>query len=151
MKKLVAVSLAVFLSCSSAMADGDCNSSVSSAQDAVRNVMIQGVSGLITNSFSSRPSSFTSMACLDKFMQGKMDIMFKPPSLSDLLGTVMNFACQSVGSGNSFSSSGLNLSSLLGNLSGGLNIGGSVFNLSGLFGNGSRNVNGGFRGIYSRP
>jgi hypothetical protein len=97
------------------------------------------------------------MACLDKFMQGSQDIMFKPPSLTSLLGTVMNFACQQAATSTSGSSSAMpNIGQLLGSLSGGLNLSGltsstgSAVNLSGLLGAQTGNtVQGGLSGMYT--
>ncbi len=138
--------VAASLCCVPALAGNDCSSSVSSAQDSGRQTFINGMAGLASNNFSNRPASFSSMACLDKFMQGNMDIMFKPPSLNDLLGQVMNFACQAATT-SSTSGSMPNISSLIGSLSGGLNMGGSsgstggITNLAGmmssLFGGGT--------------
>ena len=155
-----AAALLTLLSCTPAVAGDDCSSSVSGAQDNGRQSFIQGMAGLASNNFSGRPGSFTSMACLDKFMQGNMDIMFKPPDINTLLGQVMNFACQS-GSSQSMGSgaSGLgSLTSLIGSLSGGLNMNGGGLNLgslmSGLFGgssssSSSSSSSGGFASMFS--
>ncbi len=130
----VVATLVAMLAAGPAMAGDDCTSAVSNAQDQGRQAFIQGMAGLASNNFSTRPGSFSSMACLDKFMQGNMDIMFKPPSLNDLLGQVMNFACQAAssatGSSNAMGNLG-SLTSLIGSLSGGLNLGGMTGGSSG--------------------
>ena len=95
---------------------------------------LNGMSGLASNSFSSRPGTYASAGCLDKFMKGQMDVMFKPPALTDLLGLVLNFACQQATQAISGAASGTNLSSLIGPLSGGLSIGGSTINLNQVMG-----------------
>jgi len=102
----------------------ECASEVQQAEEQARQLYINGMSGLANNSFSSRPGTFSSMACLDKFMQGGMDIFFRPPQLNDLLGQVLNFACQQAqqalsGAGGG---GGTNLQSLIGSMSGGLNV-----------------------------
>lgn len=161
-RRAAAAAYVLLAACAPASAGDDCSTQVSGAQDTGRQAFIQGMAGLASNNFSGRPGSFTSMACLDKFMQGNMDIMFKPPDLSTLLGQVMNFACQSASSGATSSGAGNlgNLTSLIGSLSGGLNTsGGGSMNLgslmSSLFGGSSSSgssgssTSGGFSSMFS--
>jgi len=125
----------------------DCSSQVQSAEESARQQYIQGMAGLANNNFSQRPGSFSSMACLDKFMQGNMDTLFRPPQLNDLLGQVLNFACQQAkqavsGALGGGGMGGLNLQSMLGSLSGGINIpgasgGANLMNLSSMLGGGA--------------
>ncbi len=125
----------------------DCASQVQSAEEQSRQMFIQGMAGLANNNFSQRPGTFSSMACLDKFMKGNMDTLFKPPQLNDLLGQVLNFACQQAkqsmsGALGGGGMGGLNLQSIIGSLSGGLNIpggggGGGLMNLSSMLGGGA--------------
>lgn len=117
----------------------ECLPEVQQATEGVRQTFIQGMSGLASNNFSQRPGTMSSMACLDKFMQGSMDIFFKPPQLNDLLSQVLNFACQqakqaignAVGGGG-----GSNVSGLLSGLVGGLSGGGGGSNLGQALGGG---------------
>lgn len=128
-----AVSLVMALQPVASMAQ-ECFPEVQSATDTVRQQYIQGMSGLANNNFSQRPGTMTSMACLDKFMQGSMDIFFKPPQLNDLLSQVLNFACQqakqAIGNAIGGAGGGSNVSNLLnglvGGLGGGANLGQSL-------------------------
>ena len=169
MKKIVAYAVVAALLAASSASAQDCSGTVQSAQNAARTAYVTGMSGLAQNNFSTRPGSFATMACLDKFMQGNMDIMFKPPTLTSLLGTVMNFACQAAATqlASAAGGSSPNIGSLLGSLAGGLNIGanGGSLNLSqvlvsalgiaassGALGvSGSNNMAGGLGGLYVRP
>lgn len=126
-KHVVAAALSLVLALQpAALLAQECLPEVQSATDTVRQTYIQGMSGLANNNFSQRPGTMSSMACLDKFMQGSMDIFFKPPQLNDLLSQVLNFACQkatqavsnAVGGGGGGNVQGL-LNGLVGGLSGG--------------------------------
>ena len=146
-RKLAAAFLSVMIAVTPAMAQ-DCSSSVQSAEEQARQMFINGMAGLANNSFSQRPGTFSSMACLDKFMSGGMDIMFRPPQLNDLLGQVLSFACQQAKQAltGATGGAGLNLQSLIGSLSGGgINLGAlggasQIVNLSSMLG-GSSSVN----------
>ncbi len=146
--RLVSLALAAALALQPALASAqDCASQVQSAEEQARQQFIQGMAGLANNNFSLRPGTMSSMACLDKFMSGNMDTLFRPPQLNDLLGQVLNFACQKATQAMSSSGMGAggatNLQSIIGSLSGGLNIpgmggggGGGLMNLSSMLGAG---------------
>ena len=104
----------------------DCEVSVSNAMEQLRTDYVNGMSGLASNNYSSRPGSYSSMACLDQFMQGEMDIFFRPPDLDSLLQQVLSFACDQIasaiqGGGSSGGGSG-ELLALMKEFSGGLNV-----------------------------
>jgi hypothetical protein len=134
-----------------AFADGDCASQVQQAEEQSRTQYINGMSGLANNNFSQRQGSYSQLACLDKFMQGNMDTLFRPPQLSGLLSQVLSFACEKAKSsmggalGNatnlqgligSMAGGGINIQGLIGSMAGGgLNMGsiaggGGIVNLS---------------------
>lgn len=124
-KRLVPVALAVFLAASPALAQ-DCAVDVQQAQDSARKMYIDGMGGLASNNFSQRPGTFSKMGCLDKFMQGNMDVFFKPPQLQDLLQQALSFACEQVqqaigGALGGAGGSGADLGALA-SLAGGLNV-----------------------------
>lgn len=138
-KHVIAASVAALLALHPVAASAqECLPEVQSATDNVRQQFIQGMSGLASNNFSQRPGTMSSMACLDKFMQGSMDIFFKPPQLNDLLSQVLNFACQQAKQaiGNATGGGGSNVSGLLNGLVGGLSGGGGGSNLSQALGGG---------------
>lgn len=74
----------------------ECAVDVANAQEQARNQYVNGMSGLANNNYSMRPGSYSSMACLDGFMQGDMDIFFRPPALDDLLQQALSFACEQI-------------------------------------------------------
>lgn len=159
MKRVVAAVLAINLAVAPALAQ-DCSTDVQSAQESARQTYIQGMTGLAGSNFSNRPGTFSSLGCLDKFMQGNMDVFFRPPQLNDLLGMVLNFACQQlqqkVGAAGGAGGGIGNLTSLLGGLAGGLNVpsaggGSSLVNLNQVLGYGSSvNSSGGsLNGLFS--
>jgi len=152
-RRIAGLGLAVLLAFQPALAfaDGDCASQVQQAEEQARTQYINGMSGLANNNFSQRPSSYSQMACLDKFMQGNMDTLFRPPQLSSLLSQVLGFACQqakqamggSMGNATnlqgligSMAGGGVNIQGLIGSMAGGgLNMGaiaggGGIVNLS---------------------
>ncbi len=125
-KSIIAASLALSIALSSAVHANECSSDIQSAMDQSRMTYVNGMNGLASNNFSSRPGTYSNIACLDKFMKGSMDIFFKPPQLTDLLGQVLNFACQQAKQALSGAGGGsTNLGSLIGSLAGGLNVPGS--------------------------
>lgn len=140
----VAVSVLALSSVSLAWA-AECDVQVSSAIESERENYINGVAGLASSNYSSRPGSFTSMACLDQFMQGGMDIFFRPPDLDSLLQQVLSFACEQISGGGQGQSGGMgggapDLMALVKGFSGGLTVpstnGGSMpVNMSDYFGN----------------
>ena len=165
--RLAALALAalVALHPAAASAAGDCASQVQQAEEQARTQYINGMSGLANNNFSQRQGSYTQLACLDKFMQGNMDTLFRPPQLSGLLNQVLSFACQQAKQalggalGNatnlqsligSMSGGGLNLQGLVGSMAGGgVNLGsiagggaGGIVNLSSMLGGGGTNLGG---------
>lgn len=128
MKKAALAGLMAAAICFSSIAHAqECSTDIQSAMDQSRMNYVSGMNGMASNNFSSRPGTYSNIACLDKFMQGNMDLFFKPPQLTDLLGMVLNFACQqakqAIGGGASGGST--NLGSLIGALAGGLNVPGS--------------------------
>lgn len=152
-RHVAGLGLAVLLAFQPALAraSGDCASQVQQAEEQSRTQYINGMSGLANNNFSQRPNSYSQMACLDKFMQGNMDTLFRPPQLSGLLSQVMSFACQQAkqamggAMGNatnlqgligSLAGGGINIQGLIGSMAGGgLNMssiagGGGIVNLS---------------------
>mgnify|MGYP001209317712 CR=1 FL=1 len=74
----------------------ECDINIANAVEAQRQEYINGMTGLATNNYSGRPGTYSSMACLDKFMQGDMDIFFRPPALDDLLQQALSFACEQI-------------------------------------------------------
>ncbi len=126
MKKAALIGLMTAAICFSSIARAqECSTDIQSAMDQSRMNYVNGMNGMASNNFSSRPGTYSNIACLDKFMQGNMDLFFKPPQLTDLLGMVLNFACQQAkqalgGGGGSGGST--NLGQLIGSLAGGLNV-----------------------------
>lgn len=162
----LALSVLVAVQPAAAWASGDCASQVQQAEEQSRTQYINGMSGLARNNFSQREGSYTQLACLDKFMQGNMDTLFRPPQLSGLLSQVLSFACQQAqqalqgalgnatnlqGLIGSMSGGGINIQGLLGSIGGGgLNMGsiaggGGIVNLSQTLG-GAANLAGGLMG-----
>jgi hypothetical protein len=91
-----------------AMADGYCDPKVAQLQvDAAKAKIEQdgklaqsdlgysrlGGGGVDSYLTDTEPSSFTGLSCLDKLMNSGTDIMFRPPSMSDLLSQIENAAC----------------------------------------------------------
>lgn len=74
----------------------ECDPDVESTLDQMREQYINGMSGLANNNASMRPGSYSQMSCLDSFMQGDMDIFFRPPKLDDLLQQALSFACEQI-------------------------------------------------------
>lgn len=126
-KTLVAATLALSIFATGLAQANECSTDIQSAMDQSRMTYVNGMNGLASNNFSSRPGTYSNIACLDKFMKGGMDIFFKPPQLTDLLGQVLNFACQQAKQALSGGGSGgsTNLGQLIGSLAGGLSIPGS--------------------------
>ena len=126
-RTVVAAVLALSMVASGMAHANECSSDVQSAMDQSRMTYVNGMNGLASNNFSSRPGTYSIIACLDKFMKGSMDIFFKPPQLTDLLGQVLNFACQQAKQAMSGGGGGgsTNLGSLIGSLAGGLSVPGS--------------------------
>lgn len=95
----LAACLVALLSCGAVEAaeSAGCDADVQSAIESKRNSYVNGMSGLANNNNSLRPGSYSQMSCLDNFMQGNMDIFFRPPKLDDLLQTALSFACQAIG------------------------------------------------------
>jgi hypothetical protein len=82
-------------SANAALADDSCIAGVQSALDTQRQQYISGQQAMASQGFSKRPGSFAETTCLDTLMQtGGLDILFKPPSLDNILGMVKNLACQ---------------------------------------------------------
>lgn len=126
LRSLAAATLALSIAVSSIAHANECSSDIQSAMDQSRMTYVNGMNGLASNNFSSRPGTYSNIACLDKFMKGSMDIFFKPPQLTDLLGQVLNFACQQAKQAMSGGGGGsTNLGSLIGSLAGGLSVPGS--------------------------
>ena len=73
-----------------------CAPEVEQAQERVRKQHVDGMTGVATQNFSSRPGTFGDMACLEGLMQGQMDILFRPPDLQSLLQEVVAFACEQI-------------------------------------------------------
>ncbi len=138
--------LMMLASTSTALAGGECISGVQSALDTQRQQYIAAQQAMASQGFSKRPGSFAETTCLDTLMQsGGMDILFKPPSLDNILGMVKNLACQQASqifSKLTGGSGGLsNLTSLMpGEISSGVNLGGALSSLVGS----STTSNGGF-------
>jgi len=121
----VLLAVAMAFSSSVAMAN-DCDASISNALEQSRSDYVNGIAGLASNNYSSRPGSYSSMACLDQFMQGEMDIFFRPPDLDSLLQQVLSFACDQImdalqGGGGGSQGTGQMLA-LMKEFSGGLNV-----------------------------
>lgn len=126
----------------------ECAVQVSNAIESERENYINGVNGLASSNYSTRPGSYSSMACLDQFMQGGMDIFFRPPDLDSLLQQVLSFACEQIsqGMGGGMTGGGQqgggDLMALVKSFSGGLSVpstsGGSMpVNMADYFGNGT--------------
>lgn len=95
MKRLT--STIVILTCLAAQGSAlaqECSPDVKSAIEGHRKTYVDGMAGVASSNFSSRPGTFSNMACLDQFMKGDLDIFFKPVSLDTLLSQVMSFACE---------------------------------------------------------
>jgi hypothetical protein len=85
----------MLVSATAALADASCIAGVQSALDTQRQQYISGQQAMASQGFSKRPGSFAETTCLDTLMQtGGLDILFKPPSLDNILGMVKNLACQ---------------------------------------------------------
>lgn len=96
MKKFAAIIMVALSFSTAAVSATECAVEFQQAEQAVRERYINGMSGLASSNFSTRPGTFSSMACLDKFMQGDMDIFFRPPDLDSLLQQALSFACETV-------------------------------------------------------
>lgn len=97
MNRLISRSIVVLaMLATTAVQATECAVEVSNAQEQARNQYVNGMSGLANNNYSMRPGSYSSMACLDGFMQGDMDVFFRPPALDDLLQQALAFACEQI-------------------------------------------------------
>jgi len=73
--------------------EGDCAVGVAEIQDEAKREYIDGSVALADSVYSRMPKSFTQMSCLERLMQGGMDIFFSPPSIGDFIGMLENFIC----------------------------------------------------------
>ncbi|WP_310622381.1 hypothetical protein [Flexibacterium corallicola] len=84
----------LFSACANTYANDGCDPSVQEALDKQREAYIVASAGVADQNFSKRPSTFSKSTCLDDLMlNGGTDILFKPPSLTDILGQVTQMAC----------------------------------------------------------
>lgn len=130
LKRIAIAAFAASISIQSAFAATECAPGVASALDQQRQRFIDAQADLASQNFSKRPGSFASTTCLDKLMtSGGLDILFKPPSLDNIITMVQNLACEQasqifqslVGGG------GLNSGSLQpGEIISGINLGGNL-------------------------
>ncbi|MGH0003718.1 hypothetical protein ACQU0X_26885 [Pseudovibrio ascidiaceicola] len=119
----------------------DCDPAVQEMLDKQQQSYIEASGQLASQNFSRRSGTFSSTTCLDKlFLEGGVDILFKPPNIDDLLNSVMNMACDAANNliDEAISGSGIGqtLSLKPGELIPGVNLGGSLGEVGISFGTG---------------